>query len=105
MNRLGLLCCSVLLACAGCQGRTPGAQAPADLPRAATPASDNSASWQVGHDIAAETVVIDGVEHRVPEDLAASKREMDQVAADIEEKMDQAQAERLARFKDPDNQP
>lgn len=74
---------------------------PAVVTEALAPPSPQD-QWAIGHDIEGEQMMIDGKLVDVPADMAAHKREMDKVAAEIEAKMDAAQQERLQRFKGDD---
>ena len=100
------LCFPLLLAlaCIGC-GPRAAVEPPAQGAKRAQATQADTVQWEAGEDIAGKRVEIDGVMQDVPDDVAATKRKMDQVAADVTRQMDAAEAERLQRFKDPDNQP
>jgi len=91
----------VVLAAAGCTDR-PAQEASVPPP---PPPPSNAPVWEIGEDIAGKTVMIDGKEVVIPDDVAESKRKMDAVAQEKLDAMDALEKERLERFNDPDMQP
>ena len=76
----------------------------ASIPSSPSPAS-NAPVWEIGADIAGKTVMIDGKETRIPDDVADSKRKMDAAAKEALDTMDALEKRRLQRFNDPDMKP
>ena len=89
----------VVLAAAGCTDR------PAQEAAVPPPPPSNAPVWEIGEDIAGKTVMIDGKEVVIPDDVAESKRKMDAVAQETLDAMEALEKERLERFNDPDMQP
>lgn len=90
----------VVLAATGCTDR-PAQQASVPPP----PPPHNAPVWEIGEDIAGKTVMIDGKEVVIPDDVDESKRKMDAVAQETLDAMDALEKERLERLNDPDMQP
>lgn len=90
----------VALAATGCTDR-PAQQASVPPP----PPPNNAPVWEIGEDIAGKTVMMDGKEVVIPDDVAESKRKMDAVAQETLDAMDALEKERLERFNDPDMKP
>lgn len=90
----------VMLATTGCTDR-PAAQDSVPPPH---PLS-NAPIWEIGEDIAGKTVMIDGKQEVIPDDMAESKRKMDAAAKETLDAMHALEKQRLARFNDPDMKP
>jgi len=88
----------VVLAATGCSDRT--AQEASVPPQPPTDAP----VWEIGEDIGGKKVMIDGKEVVIP-DIADSKREMDAVAKEKLDAMDEREKERLERFHTPEMKP
>ncbi|MEO6226866.1 MAG: hypothetical protein ABIO61_03285 [Thermomonas sp.] len=87
-------------AATGCSDK-PAQQASVPPPRPPSAAP----VWEIGDDIAGKTVMIDGKQEVIPDDMAESKRKMDAVAKETLDEMDALEKRRLERFQDPDMQP
>ncbi len=87
-------------AVAGCTDR-PAQQASVPPP----PPPRKAPVWEIGEDIAGKTVMMDGKEVVIPDDVAETKRKMDAVAQEKLDAIDALEKERLERFNDPDMQP
>ncbi len=106
----------VMLVATGCSGKPaeeasvavpdPGA-ASVSIPDVSPPPSStaDAPSWEIGEDIAGKTVMIDGKQEVIPDDLADAKREMDAAAKETLDEMDALEKQRLELFTAPDMQP
>lgn len=92
-----------ILAATGCTDRP--AQEASVSPSSPPPPPRSAPAWEIGEDIAGKTVVIDGKQVEIPDDVAETKRKMDAVAKETLDAMDALEQRRLERFNEPDMTP
>ncbi|MEP6908306.1 MAG: hypothetical protein ABI858_10060 [Pseudoxanthomonas sp.] len=106
MKAMMMLSLIVMVGVTGCSNK-PVEEAsivppPSPLPSQST---GNAPVWEIGEDIAGKTVMIDGKQEVIPDDVADVKRKMDAAAKETLDDMDALEKQRNERFKDPDMTP